>query len=106
MEIVAKMLSGMSWTVILRSIINFTHLFGLAMKFTVYVRLKHWSYLVTFCFFQNQQKAYPSKATEGRGRISDAATDDIGSVYSCEYHPLFYEGESIFVCSEWIIGLF
>lgn len=65
------------------------------MKFTLYVLSMQWSYLVTFYIFQDQQKAYPPKATEGGGRFGDAAVDDIGSVYSCEYHPLFYLSESI-----------
>lgn len=82
MEIDVKILSGTTWTDILRSNILRDYIPADICFFKI-----SYSYLVKFYFIlQNQQRTYSSEASEGGGNFGDAATDDVGPVYCCKYH--------------------
>ena len=89
LEIIVEILSGTTWTFILRSnvyTIYLLWLLSLDVGFVYYVS----NIVPTYFIFQTQQRSYFSEAVGGRSRYSDAATNDLGSVYSCEYDSWFY----------------
>ena len=88
MEIIVEILSGITWIFILRSKVYniLLWLLNLDVRYVHYVS----NLVPTYFIFQTQQRTSFPEAVEGRSRFSDAATNDLGSVYSCEYDSLFY----------------